>query len=189
MKISGNAIYIIGAIGLGVVILFVSLARAGFSTFAVDDCDKLRVLPIEFKIDDEICSYKLPGVGTLSSSPIYRLKRMRDRLWEGFDNNPVKKAEIMLFMADKKMAEVIELSKQGQNELALDRCIEAVNKLKYADGLLNEVKDRENGVDELDNQIYRAGLAYREIIEASCKPLINDIDNWNENYKKNKKEN
>lgn len=185
MEMTNKIIYPVVAMVLGMVILFVSITRTGLILLDIDDNKNIRVLPIEFEIDGKKYSYKLPEVQVLPTSSFYSLKRIRDAMWIKSCSDPAEKVQVALLMADKKMSEVIKLSKQGQKELALKGCNEAINKLKYTNKLLNEIDYKNSEIKEIDEQIYKAGFVYKEIIKASCEPLIKEIDDWNKDYKKN----
>jgi hypothetical protein len=49
-------------------------------------------------------SYKLPYPGILPNHPLYRIKEFRDNLLERLTRDPIKKVELHLLFADKKIA-------------------------------------------------------------------------------------
>jgi hypothetical protein len=160
-------------------VLFVSISRISLEmTQEKDKSDQIRKLPIDFvvKNDDDsvdIYAYKLPYARTLPDDSSYYLKRVRDFFWIVFTAGNKEKSEVVLFIADKKIAEANELFKKGKTDLALKTSREALNKLQYANYLYKHK----------DNRIYKAGLAYKQILK-NYQQKIEELDNWNEKQKK-----
>lgn len=111
------------------VIVFIFLFA--FVTLFVKDLSKFSVLAVE--------EYELPYPGILPNHPLYLLKAGRDRVLEVFTRNPMRKAELYLLFADKRinMARFIgttdwDLSEQtaGKAEKYLEKCEEAAKNAK-----------------------------------------------------------
>lgn len=144
-------------------ILMVSLSRATLEAMIRDEKeDKLRVVPVIFE-DKTI--YKLPHTNMLPDNFLYGVKEARDWLWLKFSFDTEREAKTMLILADKRMAEAMALSKNGKHKESFEASKEAVNKLKYANGLVLEIKDRPIAQQELSIQIRDAIRAYGEIIK------------------------
>lgn len=167
---------------MALMVLFVSISRISLDmTREKDKSDQIRKLPIDFVVenDDEsvdIYSYKLPHARTLPDDGSYPLKKIRDFFWITFTAGNKGKSEVILFIADKKMAEANELFKEGKIELGLITSEEAFNKLKYASRLYKYE----------DNRIYKAGLAYAQVLK-NHQQKIEALDKWNEERQKEKK--
>lgn len=148
---------------LALSILFVSISRASLEiATSIDNRETLRKIPIE--CGDFI--YKLPHARTLPTSKIYFLKRFRDWLWLNFTSEAKGKSEVALFIADKKMAEALRLFELGENKIALETSLEAVNKLKYANGLY-KTEDKT-----------RALWTYKKIL-LDYGQVLPELDSWN----------
>jgi hypothetical protein len=181
------------------IILYISLVRASFGLMTKDNNeDKLRKNPIEYTIINKdgqsTCTYKLPEVGTLPGNPLYGIKKIRDFMWVNLSKNPAQKAEVLLLLADKTMAEAIRLSQSQKFELALDTSEEAINKLKYADKAISEINRKNIQVRELEQQIIKAGCAYRKALliinqdnklnEEKYKKVTGELEKWNQEKEK-----
>lgn len=143
-------------------ILMISISRATLEAMIRDEKeDKLRVVPVIF--EDKII-YKLPHTNMLPDNFLYGVKEARDWLWLKFSFDTEREAKTMLILADKRMAEAMALSKNGKHKESFEASKEAVNKLKYANGLVLEIKDRPIAQQELSIQIRDAIRAYGEII-------------------------
>ncbi|HWS49169.1 MAG TPA: DUF5667 domain-containing protein [Candidatus Methanoperedens sp.] len=150
---------IVGSLG----ILMVSLSRATLEAMIRDETeDKLRVIPVIF--DDKMI-YKLPQTNMLPDNFMYGIKEARDWLWLKFSFNTEREAKTMLILADKRIAEAMALSKNGKQKLSFEASKEAVNKLKYANGLVSEMKNQPIAQQQLSIQIRDAIRAYGEIIK------------------------
>lgn len=205
MKISINSVYIISALILSGMILFVSMARASLEIMAAGhNTEKVRVKPVEYLVKDSSGSsqmqiYKLPEVRTLPSSPFYGLKKVRDFLWINYTHDQIKKSKVVLLIADKKIAETMVLIGKNKNNLALDTSIEAIEKLKYAACLNSSIKTNSVETNQVQKQIISAGYTYIKVLDSMSQDknidvkkyqnTITDLKNWHEEQKRNTLEN
>ena len=188
--------YGIAAVLLAWVILFVSFSRVTLSILADQGgcvLAKQQLIPIAaatFADPTKEETYTLPNVSTLPTSPFYGFKVVRDYLWLLFSPDPLAKSKMALFIGDKNVAEMYALIKgQRQNE-ALQAAIMAKNRL-YESG---EWLDKSNGPFEerrkVQSDLFRAGLAYRQMVESlkslfdldqiKYSVLIKQLDDWNQ---------
>ncbi len=134
-KSEGGVIIILG-LSLGIIVLLISLAGATLEKVINDERQgQLRVVPVVIE-GKEI--YQLPHPGKLPGESFYGFKKIRNQAWEILSRNKIKKIELNLILADKRMSEALALKKQGQGEEASAAGREALNKLKYAYQLLSE---------------------------------------------------
>lgn len=198
-KILIDITVIVTVIILGGLILAISLIRTSLNTVLQPDSEnKLRTEPIEFMMPNkegvmEKASYKLPSASILSINYFYPLKKLRENLWIQFISNPMDKSKVSLLIADKRMFESELLAKEGQTKLALETIQEAIDKLKYAGGLVKGLKGNIININQLNEQIFKAGFAYKKILEndkqifeksetdnEKYKKLVGEIDTWNQ---------
>ena len=186
---------------LSLMILFVSVARAGLTLMAQDGgmevlkSEEIKFLKIFGDGETLAGTYKLPEPGMLPSNILYGFKQLRDYLWivlsKGND-----KVKLVTLMADKKVAEFADLTANGQRDMAIESGNGAIDKLEYASKLAGEI----NGVDaqskQIKTQILWAGLAYGEVFRRSEQDyqidsekytkLLTRIDDWNKEQEKNR---
>jgi hypothetical protein len=143
-------------------IMLVSISRATLEIMTKDEKEgRLRIEPV---VIQNKTIYKLPQTNMLPDNVFYGLKEVRDWLWHKFSFGGEKEVKTMLILADKRIAESRALAKIGKQDLAFEAGMEAINKLKYANGLAWELKDQPTAQKQLIIQVRDATLAYREII-------------------------
>src|SRR3990167_3132956 len=100
-------LYAMMALGLSGWVLLVSLSRMSLTVLAEQSSyESARNTPIALNTleDNTTQIYKLPTASMLPTNPIYAFKVLRDWLWVNFSLGFIKKSEISLLIADKKMA-------------------------------------------------------------------------------------
>ena len=108
--------------------------------------------------------YMLPYPGILPGHPLFFLKSLRDRLVEFFINDPLKKAEYHLLLADKWLNSGLFLLEQGKTDLAEGAFTKGENYLEKA---LEEVeKAQKTGKDTsaLMSKLSLATLKHQEVL-------------------------
>jgi len=191
----------LAALTLGLIILFVSMARASLVLIAQEGgTESLKNKEILFKINflsgDTIDSkYKFPEVGTLPDNPMYGFKRIRDYFWLYFSQGE-EKVKVSLLMADKNIVEFTELTNREKYDLAIDSGNEGLDKLEYAYGLVNNLKKTDTQAKKLYQQVFMVGFAYKEVFRLAEKSysfeaekyskLISRINDWNKEQEKNR---
>lgn len=149
-------------IGITAGILLVSLSRASLEVMNRDEREgRLRVVPV---IIDGRTIYKLPQTNMLPNNGFYIFKEIRNSLWQSFSNGSEKEAKTVLILADKKMGEARTLAEKGKYRLALEASMKAVDKLKYANGLVTMMKNQNTAQKQMIAQVKETSLAYSEII-------------------------
>lgn len=185
----------------GVMVLIVSVARAGWETQAINNGDAVagnNLVEYTAIFDDgttAVGNYKLPETGMLPDELFYGVKKIRNYLWLWFSQG-LAKTKMSLLLADKSASEAGKLIEKGKNNFAIDAGNEAVDKLKYADTLINKEKVADPQVKQLHYQIFWAGFAYKEIFvkakdsfdidTVKLEKLINRVDEWNKTQEKNR---
>jgi len=124
--------------------------------------------------------YFIPYAGKVApDSPLWPLKALRDKVWLAVTTNPTKKAEIMLLLADKRIALAQELMGEGNSELAVTTLTKAE---KYLEQAVDQEKiARGKGVDTVSllTKLSLATLKHRQMTEEilagapeDAKPVI-----------------
>jgi flagellar basal body-associated protein FliL len=178
---------------LGVLVLFVSLVITGlYRTLTLNGGqeDSSHVVAFEENTADggqEEIEYRLPQPGVTPGEWLYPLKEIRNKLWQAVVRDDYSQAKLQLILANKKLAEIQELSgkEDAQSKrLALKCGEEAFKALKYAD----EIVGRQTAVDQkwqqLHLNIYMAGRAYRSSCEDETSGTNKQIiEEWLEKQK------
>ena len=145
-------------------ILLISIFRTASIQYAFSQAPTSQ-LPEGKKEAVEI-NYPLPYPGrVLPDSFLWPVKVIRDKVWLVVTTNPLKKAEILLLLADKRLASVEILLKREKAELAVSTLTKAE---KYLEQAVNQAeKSRQKGVEtgQFLERLGYASLKHREIIE------------------------
>jgi len=188
-------------IAVGVAILVVSMARAETDTRANNksgDTPGNNLINFMVVFGDgttAVGNYKLPETGMLPDNMFYGFKKIRNFLWLSFSQGQAK-IKMALLLADKSAAESGALIANDRSSLAIDAGNEAINKLEYADTLINQIKVADVQTKQLHYQIFWAGYAYREVLVGMqdsfnldterYSNLINRLDDWNKTQEENR---
>lgn len=154
-------------LALGGGILLISISRASLEIMSKADAEgKLRTEPV---IIDNVEIYKLPQSQILPKSGYYWLKDTRDWVWQKFSFDDEKTIQIKLILADKKVSEARELIKKEKYDLALENYARAIEKLKDAGKLVNNIEKKDIFKSETNNQIKKMTQVYKKMIEEMGK--------------------
>ncbi len=193
MNIMKEWVFKAGVFIVGLLVVFVSIARASYEIMAKEmgeNAIKNRYLEFTITYEDGRtmpANYNLPEVGMLPSNPFYGFKKVRDWMWVNLATG-TNKAKVLLLMADKKITEMSDLFVDGKTGLAIEAGNEAMDKLEYANSLLSATDV------QLKKQALLAGFAFKEIAITGSESfdldsqkyneLINRIDSWNDKQEK-----
>ncbi len=164
--------YTILAVLVGAGILVMSLSKMSFVAMVNSEKEgNMPKEPINFEWIDETgqiqrLNYALPLPGIDSSHPVYGLKEFRNWLWINLPGKPEEKTNLLILMADKKMAETKKLVEDNRVLRALETSGEAVENLKQARLELEGAVISSEQKLGLRKRIVEAGLAYEKIIES-----------------------
>ena len=187
--------------GVAIVILVVSMARAGWETRANGDTDEVEgnnlveFLAVFGDGTTTAGNYKLPETGMLPDNMFYGIKEIRNSLWLLFARGEAK-TKTALLLADKSAAEAGALIENDKNDRAIDAGNEAINKLEYADTLINQERATDAQTKQLHYQIFWAGFAYKAVFDRAqgafdldtgkYAQLINRVNDWNKTQEENR---
>jgi Domain of unknown function (DUF5667) len=185
---------------IGLAVLFGSLILTGLETMANDrKTNCLRNFPIEYTEKMEngeniLRVYKVPESRVGPGNITYLIKKIRDKLWIDLSQTPKDKAEVCLLIADKRMFNTVELIKNNKDgDLILVTFDETIFHLKEAKKMLSEENSDDIEILKIDQQINRAGLAYKDIVKSlnykneKIDKIINDLEIWNQKNQEEEK--
>ncbi len=138
---------------LAVTILGVSLLRSA----RIDCAFTGEVSKVNPNGDESISiPYNFPYPGMLPDSPLWPLKAFRDRAWLTVTLSGDKKAEVLLFLADKRMAAAKSLFEKGKAEIGFTTLTKAE---KYLEEASRQVGDCWNGKEDQKGISYKVALS------------------------------
>lgn len=189
---------ILGVVLLAIFILITSLVKA-VSAKSVNSAARLNlavvVSPTPTVTPTPKIEYFLPYPGILPDSPLYRLKMIRDRIGLIMTVDLLKRTEMQLLYADKRIGAGKVLIEGNQVPLGLSTLTKGI---KYLENAINEVqKAKQKGleVNGLVVRIRTASLKYEEILigisekvnpegKAVVNSMLNSIRDLQEKAKK-----
>ncbi len=164
---------ILAFIILSISILRSSAIRPNIDVYSATPKPGLKVDTQEKKIE---IMYVMPFPGRiLPDSPFWPVKAVRDKVWLGITTNPMKKAELSLLFADKRLMSAYELFKINKPQLAYSTLTKAEKYLE--EGSIIEKNERKGGLDTKSFlfTLATASLKHREIIEGMLNTIPDDI--------------
>lgn len=139
-----------------------------------------------------VINYTLPYTGkVLPDSPFWKLKALRDKIWFGITASHIRRAQIALLFADKRLAMAQQLFERGEFDIGLATFTKAEKYLPVAAD--EEKKARNSGVDtgSFLVQLATATLKHLEISEdliylapENAKPVIIENEKYANNIYK-----
>lgn len=156
-------VFLAFVIGLGIVSLSIWRTQPVFVTLAADD-EVVAEEVVEgtisaIKVSDSENEYSLAYPGVLPDHPLYFLKMIRDRIQLLVTRDPLKRAELMLHYADKRIAASLVLAEKGKSGLAVSTAAKAE---KYLEQVVGEVEKADS--DNKDTSSF-----YEKLVQASNK--------------------
>lgn len=109
-------------------------------------------------------SYELPYPGILPDHPLYPLKVIRDKVYDFFLADPLKKAEFKLLMSDKRIYMSIMLKERGKTSLSYQTISKASKYFEESVMYLYKARNEGRNINELKEKLVNASNKYQEII-------------------------
>lgn len=144
---------------IGILLIAFFLSFLSPSSLAQEEMETLEASPPS-KIE-----YFLPYPGILPDHPLYFLKVLRDRILEILIKDTVKKIELNLLMADKRLNMGIFLIEKGKPALA-ETTVSKGEKyfLKVVEGMEKAKEQGREVSQDLLDKIKKASLKHEEVI-------------------------
>lgn len=162
-------LYGISAIGLAFAILLISVFRSASIKYSFNvGPESKEVLGAQ---TPEI-GYSLPFAGSvIPGNPLWPVKALRDRIWLLLTTNHIKRAEIALLFADKRLVMARQLFDKKEFGLAISTLTKGEKYLEIASQ--EESLARKEGMDTASFliKLANASLKHRQIIEEEMIPL------------------
>lgn len=142
-------------------VLGTSIFRTTQPDFAFSGTPAGQVQGVQSSVD-----YYLPYPGILPDSVLWPLKALRDRVWLFVTRDPVRRAELLLLFADKRVGMAKALIEGGKTDIGVSTATKAEKYLEQA--LLQEKEAAKRGADtnEFLEKLSRASLKHLEILDS-----------------------
>lgn len=168
---------------LAIAILVTSVVKAASIEYNFNQ--KPSPQPLNYKPSaDIIYNLAYPGP-VLPDNVFWPLKAIRDRIWITATTNPVKKSELLLLMADKRLAASEILFKKEKGDLATSVLTKAEKYLNEAVSTERIAKKDNYDTSNLLHKLSLSSLKHREVIDElltlapeDAKPRIIETQNY-----------
>lgn len=118
--------------------------------------------------------YYLPYPGLLPDHFLYPLKAMRDRIWLFLTLDPVKKGELLLLFADKRLGAGKALIEGGKTELGISTLTKGEKYLEQAINQTESAWKAGKKVDRLAENLTKATLKHEEVLKELLARVTED---------------
>lgn len=122
------------------------------------------ILPACLALGKPTVDYQLPYPGILPDHPLYPLKVLRDKTYDFFLRDSLKKAEFKLLTADKRLFMAIMLFDKGKPALSEQTISEASKYYGEAVLTLYRAQDEGRETEALKSELITSGEKHEEII-------------------------
>lgn len=129
--------------------------------------------------------YYLVYPGILPDHFLWSGKALRDKIWLFLTTDPVKKSELLLLFADKRLGAGRVLLEGGKNELAVSSITKAEKYLEEAVGAEERARQKSLNTQEVLGRLALATLKHREVLEKmyikapdDARPMIAEALNY-----------
>ena len=162
-----KAVLITAALVFAFGILGTSVLRTSAQTHQPEgqiSSENYQILPAATESGQTPVDYYLPYPGILPDHFLYPIKMIRDRILVFFTTDPLKKAELFLLFADKRIGAAKSLVEGGKQELGVTTLTKAE---KYLEKAVNQENvAREKGKDTIAflEKMAKASLKHEELL-------------------------
>jgi len=148
-------------------ILATSVLRTSAQTHQPEEqitSESYQILPAATESGQTPADYYLPYPGILPDHFLYPIKMIRDRILVFFTTDSLKKAELFLLFADKRIGAAKNLIEGGKKELGVTTLTKAEKYLEKA--VSQEKMAREKGKDTIAflEKMTKASLKHEELL-------------------------
>lgn len=168
---------ILAVLSFAVWILFTSLSQVTtykLSFAAAGLKYAVSATPVPTITSQPQIEYFLAYPGVLPDSPLYKIKMLRDKVWLWLTTDVVRKAELFLLYADKRIGAGKVLVEGNQVPLGISTLTKGVKYLERAIEQTKEAKTKGKKVDSLEKNIKNASLKYEEILVGLLEKVNSD---------------
>ncbi|PIS14658.1 hypothetical protein COT64_01460 [Candidatus Shapirobacteria bacterium CG09_land_8_20_14_0_10_39_12] len=109
-------------------------------------------------------NYYLVYPGMLPDQPLYKLKMIRDKIWLALTSGSLKRSEVLLLFADKRVGAGDVLIKGNKVDLGLTTLTKGIKYFERAVTEINSAKQKGMQTEEMVSKLQNASLKYEEVL-------------------------
>lgn len=155
--------------------LFFAIAILAFSVVRVSaatQSQNYKIAPVENATTEKVATqeaqtnndYFLAYPGLLPDHPLYSLKMVRDRIWLWLTTNSLKKAELLLLFADKRLGAAKALIEGNKVELGVSTITKGEKYLERAIAQGKIATEKGEDAQALLEKLSQATLKHQEVL-------------------------
>lgn len=150
---------------IGIALLFAVgiLAFSVVRVSAATQSQNYKIAPVE-NVTTEKVDYFLAYPGLLPDHPLYSLKMVRDRIWLWLTNNSLKKAELLLLFADKRLGAAKALIEGNKIELGVSTMTKGEKYLERAIAQGKMAAEKGEDTQAFLEKLSQATLKHQEVL-------------------------
>ena len=172
MKFLQKAILVMALLVFSSGVLFASIWKTSAQTAS----ENFKVSPLttigaeaeneEATTSPEKVEYSLTWPGVLPDHFLYPVKMLRDRIWLWLTTDSLKKADLLLRLADKRVWSAQLLFEKGKTDLAITTAAKAERYLEQAIDQAEMAREKGKDTASFLEKLSRATLKHEEVLSA-----------------------
>lgn len=180
-----KTIWIAAAFIFGLGVLVTSVYRTSAQTviqpsLAQEDSGDLEFVlgggsEMDQPASQEVVDYNLAWPGILPDHFLYPFKMIRDRIWLFLTSGSLKKAELFLKFADKRIWSAQMLVDKGKVELGVTTATKAVKYLQQAVDQEKVAREGDKDTMALLERLFQATLKHEEVLTAIRQQVSEEV--------------
>lgn len=169
-------------------ILFISLFKMGASVPPL-----FAAAGLKFSVSPQVevtssaspkVEYYLVYPGMLPDHPFYKIKMIRDQIWLALTTEPIKRTELLLLFADKRIGAGEVLIKGNKVELGMSTLTKGVKYFERAVSEESKAKQKGRNTNQTADKLRKASLKYDEVLTELGEKVNPDGKTYLENLLK-----
>lgn len=129
-------------------------------------------------------NYYLVYPGMLPDHPLYKIKMMRDQIWLSLTSDLLKKSELLLLFADKRMGAGEVLINGNKIDLGMSTLTKGTKYFERAVNETNKAKNKGKNTAQIKDKLKNASLRYEDILVELKKKVSADGETYLEDLLK-----
>ncbi len=153
--------FAVGILAFSVVRVSAATQSQNYKIAPVENVSTEKVATQEAQANND---YFLAYPGLLPDHPLYSLKMVRDRIWLWLTNNPLKKAELLLLFADKRLGAAKALIEGNKVELGVSTITKGEKYLERAIAQGKMAAEKGENAQAFLEKLSQATLKHQEVL-------------------------
>ncbi len=155
-------LFAFGVFAVAFLILLISIFDSSAITYSLS---QVPPQPFEGSGESKV-DYIFPYAGNvLPDSPLWGLKALRDKIWLGMTTSPLRRAQLALLFADKRIVMAENLFRKGEHDIAMSTFLKGERYLPIAVEEEKIARNRGINTDAFLEKLATSALKHKEVAE------------------------